>query len=75
MQKYSDQVTGWVKWGVLALVIIAAIVSIGSILIGRIFAHPQASRMGSMGLAICVICAILYVTVPSIIAGITGTGC
>ena len=75
MQTYSDQVTSWVKWGVLALIGIAAVVSIGSILIGRIFSHPHASRAGSMGLGITVICAILYVTVLGILTGITGSGC
>jgi hypothetical protein len=60
---------------VLGLIVIAAVVSIGSILIGRIFSHPHASRYGAMGLGIVVICAILYVTVLGILGGITGSGC
>jgi hypothetical protein len=75
MQTYSDQITGWVKWGVLALIIMAALVSIGSILIGRIFSHPHASRYGAMGLGIVVLAAVLYVTILGILAGITGSGC
>jgi hypothetical protein len=75
MQQYQDQVTSWVKWGVLGLIVIAAVLSIGSILIGRIFSHPHASRYGAMGLGIVVICAILYVTVLGILGGITGSGC
>lgn len=75
MQGYSDQVTSWVKWGVLALIIVAALVSIGSILIGRIFSHPHASRYGAMGLGIVVLAAILYVTILGILGGITGSGC
>jgi len=75
MQQYQEQVTSWVKWGVLGLIVIAAVVSIGSILIGRIFSHPHASRYGAMGLGIVVICAILYVTVLGILGGITGSGC
>lgn len=75
MQGFQDQITAWIKWGVLALIIAAALVSIGSILIGRIFSHPHASRYGAMGLAITVVCAILYVTVLGILAGITGSGC
>ena len=74
-QVFSDEVEGWIKWGVLALVILAALISIGSILIGRIFSHPHASRYGAMGLGITVICAILYVVIPPILAGITGSGC
>jgi hypothetical protein len=75
MQAYQDEITSWVKWGVLGLIIIAAVVSIGSILIGRIFSHPHASRYGAIGLGIDVICAILYVTVLGILSGITGSGC
>lgn len=75
MQPYQDEVTSWIKWGVLGLIIAAALVSIGSILIGRIFAHPHASRYGAMGLGIVVICAILYVTILGIVTGITGSGC
>jgi hypothetical protein len=75
MQTYSDQITSWVKWGVLALIIIAALVSIGSILIGRIFSHPHASRYGAMGLGVVVLAAILYVTILGILTGITGSGC
>ena len=75
MAHFQNQVEGWVKWGVLALVVIAAMVSIGSILVGRIFSHPHLARGGAMGLAVIVLCAILYVTVPAILAGITGSGC
>jgi hypothetical protein len=75
MQGYANQVQAWVKWGVLALIIVAALVSIGSILIGRIFSHPHASRYGAMGLGIVVLAAILYVTILGILGGITGSGC
>jgi hypothetical protein len=75
MQGFEDQITGWVKWGVLALIVIAALCSIGSIVLGRIFSHPHASRYGAMGLAITVICAVLYVTILGILGGITGSGC
>lgn len=75
MQDFSDQVTSWVKWGVLALIGIAALVSIGSMVIGRIASHPHASRYGAMGLGIVVLAAILYVTILGILAGIVGSGC
>ena len=75
MQTFADQITAWVKWGVLALVVLAAVVSIGSILIGRIFSHPHASRYGAMGLAVTIMSAVLYVTVLVILASITGSGC
>ena len=55
--------------------LVAALLSIGSILIGRIFSHPHASRYGAMGLGIVVLTAILYVTILGILGGITGSGC
>jgi len=75
MQSFADDVTSWVKWGVLALIIIAALISIGSILVGRIFNHPSGARFGAMGIAITVLCAFLYPAVQVILASITGKGC
>jgi uncharacterized membrane protein len=75
MQPYADQITAWVKWGVLALIGIAALVSIGSIVAGRIFSHPHASRYGAIGLAVVGMAAILYVTVLVVLTSITGQGC
>jgi hypothetical protein len=72
---YANEVQSWVKWGVLILIIVAALASIGSILIGRIFSHPHASRYGAIGLGVVVLAAILYVVVPGILHGITGKGC
>jgi len=31
MQNYQDQVIGWVKWGVIAIIVITALVSLGAI--------------------------------------------
>lgn len=75
LDSWDDQLLGWVKWGTLALIAIAGFVSIGAIVLGRIFAHPHGSRMGAMGLAMTVLCAILFVTIYAILTGITGTGC
>lgn len=74
-QAFMDDVTGWVKWGVLALIVIGAVVSLGSILVGRIFSHPQASRYGAMGIAVIVMVAILYTVILVILDSITGSGC
>lgn len=75
MGQWDDQILGWVKWGTLALITIAGFVSIGAIVLARVFAHPHGSRMGAMGLAITVLCAIMFVAVYAIITGITGAGC
>ena len=75
MQSFANQVTGWVKWGVLALIGIGAVVSLGSILLGRIFSHPHASRYGAMGVAVVVMVAIAYTVILVILGSITGSGC
>ena len=72
---WDDQILGWVKWGTLSLIAIAGFVSIGSIVVSRVFAHPHGSRYGAMGLAVTVLSAILYVSIYAILTGITGTGC
>ena len=75
MQAFANEVTGWVKWGVLALIGIGAVVSLGSILVGRIFSHPHASRYGAMGVAVVVMVAITYTVILVILDSITGSGC
>lgn len=75
VQGFADDVTAWVKWGVLALLGIGAVVSLGSILVGRIFAHPQAARYGAMGIAVVVMVAITYTVILIILGSITGSGC
>ena len=75
MQSFANDVTAWVKWGVLALIGIGAVVSLGSILVGRIFSHPHASRYGAMGVAVVVMVAIAYTVILVILDSITGSGC
>ena len=74
-QAFADDVTAWVKWGVLVLIGIAGVTSIGAIVGGRIFNHPHASRQGATGIAWTVAAAILYGVVLVIIDSIVGSGC
>jgi len=75
MQAYLDQVLGWVKWGVIGLITITALVSVGAIGVGKIFAMPHASSRGAIGVAVSVIMAILFVTIVAVIDGVVGSGC
>jgi uncharacterized oligopeptide transporter (OPT) family protein len=75
VQQYADEITSWVKWGVLVLIVIAVFVSIGMLVAGRIMHNPQSARAGAAGLIISIIAAILYVTVYAIVTGIVGSGC
>jgi len=74
LQTHMNSLQGWVKWGVIGLMIIAAIISLGAILAGRIFSHPHASRAGTMGLAVVLLVAVGFVTVIGILRGIVGSG-
>ena len=74
-QAFADDVIAWAKWGVLALLVLGAVVSLGSILVGRIFSHPHASRYGAMGVAVVIMVAITYTVILVILASITGSGC
>ena len=75
LNTWDDEILGWVKWGTLALIAIAGFVSIGAIVLSRVFAHPHGSRYGAMGLAVTVLSAILFVSIYAILSGITGRGC
>jgi len=74
-QTFVDQLTGYVLWGVLALFVIGAITGIGSIVAGRVFAMPHASKVGVISIVVVFLAAIGYMVVPSMITGIIGTGC
>lgn len=74
-QRYADQLTGYVLWGVLALFVVGVVVSIGAIVAGRIFAMPHASKAGVVGLAVIFLAAIAYMIMPAIVSAVTGSGC
>lgn len=74
-QQYADQLTGYVLWGVLALFVVGVVVSIGAIVAGRIFAMPNASKAGVVGLAVIFLAAIAYMIMPAIVSAVTGSGC
>lgn len=75
LQVYSDQVLGWVKWGVLAVLAISFFASVGMLVWGRVTHHPKGARLGFDGIMICLVGAILYVVGFVIISSITGKGC
>lgn len=65
-------ILGYVKWGVLIVIIIAAFVGVGSVAGGRVFAHHGASRVGVSILVSSVIAAVLYVGIYAFLTSITG---
>lgn len=74
-QKYADDITGYVLWGVMALFVVGLVVAIGGIAGGRIFNIPHASKAGVVGIFVVIAAAIAYVVAPTILAGILGKGC
>lgn len=74
-QRYANDITAYVLWGVIALFAVAAVVAIGGIVGGRVFSMPHASKAGVVGIVVVILCAIAYIVVPSMVAGILGNGC
>ena len=75
VQRYSDELLSWVKWGVLAVLAISFFASVGMLIWGRVTHHPRGARLGFDGLMICLVGAIIYVVGYVIISSITGNGC
>lgn len=74
-QKYIDDVTGYVQWGVLTIFTVGVIIAIGAVAAGRMFAMPHASKVGIISGVVVFLAAIGYMVVPAMIAGVTGSGC
>jgi len=74
-QQFADDITSWVKWGVLALIGIGAVGSIGAVAFGRFMHNTQVSRFGTTGTLAAVCCAIAYGVILVIVDSIVGTGC
>ena len=74
-QQYLDQLTGYVLWGVLALFLIGGVTGVGAIVAGRVFSMPHASKVGVISIVVVFLAAIGYMILPSMITGITGSGC
>jgi hypothetical protein len=74
-QKYADDITGYVLWGVIALFGVGVVIAIGAIVAGRVFNMPHASKAGIVGIFVVVLAAFLYVIAPPIVDSILGNGC
>lgn len=65
-------VVGFVKWGVLVVIIVTAFVGVGAIAGGRVFSHHSASKVGVSILVSAVVASVLYVGIHSFVTSITG---
>jgi hypothetical protein len=71
----TNQLTGYVLWGVGILFLIGLVVAVGAILGGRIFAMPHASKVGVVSIVVVFVAAVAYLALPSMLDGILGSGC
>lgn len=74
-QKYVDQITGYVLWGVGILFVVAIVVAVGAIVAGRLFSMPHASKVGVISIVVVFISAIAYLVLPGMLQAIMGSGC
>jgi hypothetical protein len=74
-QRYVDQITGYVLWGVGMLFVIAVVIAIGAIVAGRLFSMPHASKVGVVSIVVVFMSAIAYMVLPGLIDSLLGAGC
>ena len=75
VEGYVNQVLGWVKYGVMALIIGAGFASVGAMVVGKIGSMGRAAQVGASGLFWTVLGAITFVVIYGILTGIVGNGC
>jgi len=74
-QKYVDQITGYVLWGVGVLFLVALVVAVGAIVAGRLFSMPHASKVGVISIVVVFIAAVAYLVLPGMLTAVMGSGC
>jgi hypothetical protein len=71
----TNQITGYVLWGVISLFGISVIVALGAVIAGRVFGMPHASKVGVISIVVVFVCAVAYLVLPGMVDGILGKGC
>ena len=71
----TNEITGYVVWGVIVLFGLALIIGLGAIVAGRIFSMPHASKVGVISLVVVFVAAVAYLVLPGMLDGILGKGC
>jgi hypothetical protein len=67
-----EKLMGYVKWGVLVVIIVAGFVGAGAVAGGRLFAHNGTSKVGISLLMSAIGGAVLYVGIYALITSVTG---
>lgn len=72
---YVKDVLGWVKYGVIAIIIGCGFASVGAMIVGKIGSMGRAAQIGASGLFWTVLGAIAFVVIYGVLNGIVGNGC
>lgn len=75
VKPYVNDILGWVKYGVIVIIIGAGFASSGALIVGKFGQMGRAAQMGASGLLWTVIGAIAFVCIYAILNGIVGNGC
>lgn len=71
----TNDITGYVLWGVIALMGIAVLVGLGAVVGGRLFSMPHASKVGIVSLCVVFVCAVALAILPAMLDSFVGSGC
>jgi hypothetical protein len=71
----TNQIEGYVLWGVVVLMGISVIVALGAVIAGRVFGMPHASKVGVVSIVVVFIAAVGYLVLPGMVSGMLGKGC
>ena len=74
-QKYVDQLTGNALFFVIAMFLVAIIISTGFILAGKIGNSPHLSKIGVGGFVVTFLAAVGLLIAPGIVGEMLGSGC
>lgn len=75
VEKYVNDILGWVKYGVIAIIIGAGFASTGALIIGKLGSMSRAAQVGASGLVWTVLGAVAFVTIYGVLNAIVGNGC
>lgn len=75
VDSYADMLLSWAKYGVAVLIIGAAFISIGAMVVGKLGGMGRAAQVGASGLVYAILAAVAYVTIYGILWAIVGKGC
>ena len=75
VEPYVKDILGWVKYGVIAIIIGTGFASIGAMIIGKMGSMGRAAQIGASGLFWSVLGAVAFVVIYGVLNGIVGNGC